>query len=265
MPIPALKTPLHALLFDVDGTLADTEEIHRLSFNQAFADAGLDWTWDVRLYGELLAVTGGRERIRHYIEHYRPDFNRPLQLDDWIKALHLDKTAIYTGTLAAGRIPLRPGVKRLIAEARSAGLRLAIATTTSPANVTALLEHSLAPDSASWFDVIGAGDVVAAKKPAPDIYHYTLEALDLPASACLSFEDSENGVRASLGAGIPTVVTMNDYTRDHDFSGAAVVLDHLGDVDQPCTTMTGSHSQAGRIDVPYLRHLHARLHSAALT
>ncbi|MGQ9687124.1 MAG: HAD family hydrolase, partial [Thiobacillaceae bacterium] len=204
---------LRALLFDVDGTLADTErDGHRLAFNAAFRDFGLDWEWDVPLYGELLAVTGGKERIRHYVERYRPDWPRPADFDDMVVELHRAKTRHYTRLLAEGGIPLRPGVRRLLTEAREAGLVLGIATTTTPDNVTALLEHSLAPDGADWFAVIAAGDIVPAKKPAPDIYLWAMQRLGLPPEACLAFEDSENGLRASRGAGLKTVVTVNDYT-----------------------------------------------------
>lgn len=224
---------LEALIFDVDGTLADTErDGHRIAFNQAFSEAGLDWHWDAPLYGELLAVTGGKERMRFYLDRYRPDLPRPADLDAQIARLHAAKTRHYTALLAQGDIPLRPGVRRLLAEARAAGLRLAIATTTTPENVTALLRCALAADAESWFEVIAAGDVVPAKKPAPDIYHYALEKLGLEAHACLAFEDSENGLRAARGAGLRTVVTVNDYTRDQDFRDALLVLDQLGEPEQ---------------------------------
>ena len=221
-----------ALLFDVDGTLADTErDGHRVAFNRAFAEARLDWVWDVPLYGKLLAVTGGKERMRHYVEAYRPDYRRPPDFDDLVVRLHAAKTRHYTALVAQAGIPLRPGVRRLLEEARSHDVRLAIATTTTPDNVTALLRHALAPDAERWFDVIAAGDVVDAKKPAPDIYHYALARLAVPATECVAFEDSENGLRSSLAAGLATVVTMNDYTRRQDFRGAALVLEDLRKVD----------------------------------
>jgi HAD superfamily hydrolase (TIGR01509 family) len=248
---------LHALLFDVDGTLADTErDGHRPAFNQAFADAGLDWNWDVALYGKLLTVTGGKERMKYYIDHFRPDYRKPEHFDELVAELHRAKTRHYAALAARGGIPMRPGVRRLLIEARDAGLRLAIATTTTPENVTVLLEHSLGSGTHNWFEVIAAGDIVPAKKPAPDIYHYALEKMGLEPAACLAFEDSENGLHASLGAGLKTLVTVNDYTLDHDFTGAAVVLSDLGEPDAPNRVLSGPDFGKPFVDVAYLRALH---------
>jgi len=250
---------LHALLFDVDGTLADTErDGHRLAFNAAFREFGLDWEWDIPLYGKLLAITGGKERMKHYIEAYRPDFKRPADFDKLVAELHKAKTRHYTELLAEGGLPMRPGVARLLKEARDAGLRLAIATTTTPDNVTALLEHSLAPATASWFELIAAGDIVPAKKPAPDIYLWALEKMQLKPENCLAFEDSENGLRSSMSAGLKTLVTVNDYTADHDFRGAAAVLTDLGEPDAPARGLSGLwQGQEGYVSVESLRRLHS--------
>lgn len=248
--------PLKALIFDVDGTLADTErDGHRVAFNRAFAEAGLDWRWDAPLYGKLLDVTGGKERIGVYVERFRPDYRRPPDFADVVARLHAAKTRHYTAMLAEGRIPARAGVVRLLNEARAAGIRLAIATTTTPANVTALLEHSLAPDARSWFEVVAAGDIVPEKKPAPDIYFRVLEEMALDPADCLAFEDSENGLRAAHGAGLKTVITVNDYTRDHDFRDAAIVLDGFGEPDAPFTVLSGRADGACYFDLALARNV----------
>ncbi|MEW6354117.1 MAG: HAD family hydrolase [Pseudomonadota bacterium] len=250
---------LAALIFDVDGTLADTErDGHRVAFNATFAAAGLDWEWDVPLYGELLRITGGKERIRYYLDRYNTAFARPAALEEFIARLHADKTRRYTEMLAHGKIPLRTGVYRLLEEARGAGLRLAIATTTTPDNVIALLEYATPSIPQSWFEVIAAGEIVPHKKPAPDIYHYTLEHMGLSARQCLAFEDSENGLHAARGAGLQTIITVNDYTREQDFSGAALVLDHLGEPDQPLTVLNGAAAHGCYLNVEWLRSIGGR-------
>ncbi len=250
-----MKLP-EALVFDVDGTLADTErEGHRVAFNIAFEKAGLDWDWSESLYGQLLAVTGGKERIRYYLDHYNTAFKRPADMDDFLATLHKAKNGYYAMLLKSGDIPLRSGVRRLLQEARAKGLRLAIATTTSPENVTALLENTLGPASLQWFEVIAAGDIVPAKKPAPDIYEYALKELSLAAAACLAFEDSENGIRSSVEAGLKTVVTVNDYTKDHDFSGAVLVVDQLGEADNPFQVISGDANGARVVDLDLLKRL----------
>ena len=216
---------LQALIFDVDGTLADTErDGHRVAFNAAFREAGLPWNWDVKLYGELLAVTGGKERMVHYAQRYAPQLAARADFPHLVRKLHSLKTSHYVHLVEGGALPLRPGVSSMIHEARQAGLKLAIATTTSPENVAALLRASLGHDAEKWFDVIGAGDIVPAKKPAPDIYLWVLARLGVPAAGCLAIEDSAHGLRAALAAGIPTLVTENGYTRGQDFSGAVAVL-----------------------------------------
>ncbi|MBT9520271.1 MAG: HAD family hydrolase [Dechloromonas sp.] len=221
---------LHALIFDVDGTLADTErDGHRPAFNHAFADLGLDWHWDETLYGQLLAITGGKERIRHYAERHATDIAARPEFEVLVRDLHAAKTRHYLRLVESARLPLRPGVAALIQHARQRGLRLAIATTTTPENVTALLHATLGPDAPGWFEVIGAGDIVPNKKPAPDIYTWVLDRLGLPADACLAIEDSENGLKSALTAGLRCLITANDYTAGQDFRGAVAVVEHLGD------------------------------------
>ncbi|OOZ38853.1 phosphatase [Solemya pervernicosa gill symbiont] len=248
---------LEALLFDVDGTLADTErDGHRVAFNLAFADAGLDWEWSEELYGKLLAVTGGKERIRYYLDNYNTEFKRPDDLDEFIAGLHKAKTAHYVKLLSNGVIPLRSGVRRLIDEARAAGLRLAVSTTTTPANVEALLENALAPGSMAWFEVIAAGDIVPAKKPAPDIYDYAMEQMGLKPEQCIAFEDSYNGIRSSLGAKLKTIVAVNGYTRDEDFEGAEIILNEWGEPDAPFEVINGDANGSNCLDLEMVRRLH---------
>ena len=259
----ALAAPvLEALLFDVDGTLADTEEMHRLAFNAAFTGAGLDWYWDQALYKDLLRITGGRERLRYFLERHAPSFRPTGDLDAFIAGLHRDKTRCYVQMLSMGDVPLCPGVERLIREARTQGLRLAIVTTTSPENVDSLLEHSFSGDVAGWFAIIAAGDAVPAKKPAPDIYHYALQRLGLPAERCLAIEDSANGLLSARGAGVDVLITVNGYTRDQDFAGAAAVFDGLGEPDYPCHRLAGDLDPAGMVDIAFLRRVHAHARTA---
>ncbi|WP_035384541.1 HAD family hydrolase [Ferriphaselus sp. R-1] len=221
---------IKAIIFDVDGTLADTEDAHRIAFNKAFADNDLDWNWDVSLYDKLLKVTGGKERIKYYVSDFNTAYAKPENFDDFVKHLHKVKTAHYTAMLADGRIPLRPGIKRLIQSAHQSGVTLAIATTTSPENVAALLEVGLGKDWERYFSAVGCGDIVPAKKPAPDIYNWVLDQLKLAPQDCIAIEDTNNGLRSSLGAGIKTYITVNDYTHGQDFTGAAAVFKDLGDL-----------------------------------
>ncbi len=244
---------LELLIFDVDGTLADTErDGHRVAFNRAFKDAQLDWEWDVALYGKLLTVTGGKERIKYYLREFNKAFNAPCDLDGFVADLHKQKTAHYIKLMEEGAIPLRPGVERLLNEARELGVRLAIATTTTPSNVSALLKSTLGRDAESWFEIIAAGDIVPAKKPAPDIFTYVLHALDISPDVCMVLEDSANGVKSSTSAGLKTVVTINDYTRNDDLTGAVLVVDNMGDPGKAFTVLSGDAKGRTHVDLKLL-------------
>lgn len=248
----------NGLIFDVDGTLADTErDGHRPAFNAAFADAGLDWHWSVDLYGELLAVTGGKERIRYFIERWRPQFQMPVDMDGFIVDLHRRKTDHYLQILRSGGIPLRTGVLRLLREAREAGMRLAIATTTTIENVVTLLECSGSPGLPEWFEVIAAGDVVASKKPAPDIFLLALSELGVDARDCIAVEDSDIGARAALGADLRALlVTVSSYTREQGFAGVPAVVDGLGEPDAAMEVLQGTLAGTDFVDLAALDTMH---------
>lgn len=253
-----MQAELKALIFDVDGTLADNErDGHRVAFNCAFAEAGLDWYWDVPTYDILLEVFGGKERIRHFIKRFKPVFAEPDDVEAFVRELHQRKTHHYMELLKSGEIPLRPGVERLLREARTAGLKLAVASTTTPENVTVLLSETIGEESVDWFDVIAAGDMVENKKPAPDIYEYALERLGLDAAECLVIEDTELGLASAMAAGLVTVITVNGATQDQDFSGAALVVDQLGEPGRPFEVLAGDAGKATLADVALLKRLHA--------
>jgi HAD superfamily hydrolase (TIGR01509 family) len=219
-----------AIIFDVDGTLSETEDTHRKAFNEAFDKKGLPWHWDHRLYRQLLAVSGGKERIRHFIDVHDPERLHSKDLDGYIRDLHAAKTAIYTRMIADGEAKLRPGVRPLIDKSSAAGIRLAIATTTSLPNVEALLLSTYGDQGIDKFEVICAGDVIEQKKPAPDIYLLALDKLDLPAKDCVAIEDSRNGLLSAHQAGIATVITPSIYTDDQNFDEAVLVTGKLDDV-----------------------------------
>ncbi|MDE8349070.1 MAG: HAD family hydrolase [Acidocella sp.] len=244
---------LQALIFDVDGTLAETErDGHRLAFNQAFADFGLDWQWDVATYGALLAVTGGKERMLAYWQQRDPQAAAKPDAPALIAQLHRRKTAHYVRLVESGALMLRPGVARLLDEAEAHGLKLAIATTTTVENVVALLEATLGQGSAARFAAIGAGDIVPRKKPDPGIYLWVLEQLRLEAGDCLAFEDSRAGWSAADGAGLATIVTSCAYTADESFPEARAWLNGLGEPQAPARGYYRGAPWSGMVTVPLL-------------
>jgi HAD superfamily hydrolase (TIGR01509 family) len=239
---------LQALIFDVDGTMADTEEAHRRAFNLAFQQMELRWHWDRALYRELLQVSGGKERIRHHWRQVQASVTEidGTAIDDTIEQLHALKTAAYERLVQDGLVQLRPGVQALIEAAGAAGLRLAIATTTSPVNIAALLRQALGPAWQHHFQVIEDASTAPLKKPHPQVYLQTLRHLGLAPAVALAFEDSDNGLQAARTAGLKTIVTPNDYTAHHRFDGATRVLPDLRGV-----------------DIAMLREWHAQAHAPA--
>jgi HAD superfamily hydrolase (TIGR01509 family) len=238
---------LSALIFDVDGTLAETEELHRRAFNAAFEEAGLPWHWDRPLYGDLLKVTGGKERIARYMTLRGGDVDPGDQTR--IAELHRRKTELYNHAVQAGSIALRPGIVALLEAATSQGVRLAIATTTSSPNVDSLLSTTIGARWTTMFPVVAAGDMVARKKPAPDVYEMALAGLGLRGGDCLALEDSRNGLLSALAADVATVVTVSEYTRHEEFEGALAVGTDL-------PTLAGSADGSTILDA--LRRLHER-------
>jgi HAD superfamily hydrolase (TIGR01509 family) len=231
-----MSISLKALIFDVDGTLADTESAHRSAFNAAFQEVGLNWHWSDSMYTGLLDVTGGKERIFHYWKMVDPDHLAASKAGDIIEQIHSVKTRHYETLVSSGELSLRPGIQRLINEAYAAQLPMAIATTTTPANIDVLLRTTLGADWRKFFVAVCDASTVKNKKPAPDVYLAALEALDLPGTACLAFEDSENGLRAARLAGIPTLITPTTFTQHHDFSTALRLLENLGEPGQVAAT-----------------------------
>lgn len=238
---------LEALIFDFDGTIADTEETHRQAFNDAFMRFGLDWEWSKPLYRELLKISGGKERIIAYVGTLPVSPAENARLCALAPALHRTKTELYTELIADGRCLPRPGVVRLIAEAREAGLKLAIASTTTAANVEALLTRHLGRGGLRQFHTIVCGDLVSHKKPAPDIYRLALSMLGCCADECVAFEDSLNGLRAAKAAGLFTVVTPSQWNEGENFGEADIVLPYLGDREHPLPP-----AQAVTLGAPWL-------------
>ncbi len=223
---------LTTVIFDMDGTLADTEEVHRQAFNLAFDDFNLDWHWSRKEYADLLVISGGRERIRQYALDCT-DFKMPPDLDDYVAGIHKLKTNHYARMLVEGHVTLRPGVRRLLEECRDAGIRMSIATSSQLSNVTTLLDNNLPANWPSWFEIIASCDIVEAKKPAPDVYCYVMNKMKVSAENCLALEDTRNGFLSAQAAGIPTIITTHYFTRNNDFEGAPLIVDSLGEPDKP--------------------------------
>lgn len=236
---------MKALLFDCDGVLVDTErDGHRVAFNRAFAAAGLPVVWDVPLYGELLAVAGGKERMRHYFDTQGWPVAAPAARDDLIRRLHQLKTDLFMAIIETGELPLRSGVNRLIDAADATGIRLAVCSTSNERAVTAVVGKLAGPRRLAKFSGIYAGDLVPKKKPAPDIYLHAAQRLGLAPAECIVVEDSRNGLLAALAAGMVCLVTTSTYTLHEDFTGAARVVPELGDPPGPHVSLEDLRSLA---------------------
>jgi len=239
------------LIFDCDGVLGDTEQYgHLPAFNQMWKELGVPWEWPVEEYGRKLKIGGGKERMSVLFKE--PGFLKaypqaPATAEgqkEMVAAWHKRKSAIYKEIINSGKIPARPGVKRISEEALSRGWTLAVASTSAQESVDAVLRHAMGEETAGRFALVLAGDCVKAKKPAPDIYLLAAEKLEVAPSQCVVVEDSSNGVEAAAGAGMKCVVTVSGYTREEDFSKAAIVLTCLGDPGGEVCQVLASRSPA---------------------
>ena len=249
---------LKAVIFDQDGVIADTErDGHRIAFNEAFKEFNLNIEWDIKTYGELLKVGGGKERMRHYLFQQGRD-KEISDMDALIKELHRRKTEIFMKIIEKSQISLRPGIARLIKECYDAHLKLAVCSTSNERAVHTLVRTLLGKEAYGWFDLILAGDVVRAKKPDPEIYNLAKEKLGLSSEDCLVIEDNRNGLLAAKGAGMKCVVTVNDYTKDEDFSEADLVVTSLGDLKEEKAKVLAGRKEIlfeGEVDIPLLHQI----------
>lgn len=254
---------LQAILIDMEGAIVESEEIHRRAFNAAFREFGMAWHWDRAIYKELLSIAGGLERLKHYIRRTAPDtLDRP---DSFrlIDSMHKAKNIAYDQLVEREGVSARPGVQRLLTEAREVGIKLAVVTSATLETVKTVIGKALGADADKLFEVIADGGKVPEKKPAPDIYAWATEEMGVAASACLSFEDTPRGVEGSSAAGIPAVATVSSYTFDEDFDGAVAVISHLGTKDKPFKILAGNAFDHSYVTIDLLRKWH-RLANPAL-
>ena len=228
-----------ALVFDVDGVVAETEaDGHRVAFNRVFEEEGLGVEWDHKTYGELLKIAGGKERMKAVV--CGPGFRKDVgDKEEYIRRLHKRKTAIFQELVKEGKLPARPGVKRLIREAHAHGIRLGVGSTSNIDAVTTLLKSVLGDEVFGFFNVVLAGDVVKRKKPDPEIYTLNAEKLGVAPGECCVVEDMVIGLQAARAAGMKCIVTRSYYSKKDDFSGADLVVDSLGEPDNGTVVTVG--------------------------
>lgn len=230
---------LKAIFFDMDGTIIDTEKDgHRVAFNEAFARLGINAEWDVAKYHQLLQIAGGKERMKFFFQGEGKEFlPAEKSIDDFVQQLHLLKTEIFVSLIESSKLPLRPGIKRLMQEAKEKGILIGICTTSNEKAVKAIVNSLLADIK---IDLILAGDIVANKKPDPEIYLLALQKTGLAGDEVLVVEDSENGLIAGKAAGIKVLVTVNEYTKNENMTGAETVITSLGNENEKAQVLAGN-------------------------
>ena len=231
---------LSAVFFDVDGTIAETENFHRKAFNEAFKEFNLDWFWDEPIYKELINIGGGKERIMYHIKRAWPEMLTYKNLSKYIDSIHKTKNEIYEDFLTESKIEVRPGIKRLIKELREQSIKIGLVSSTSEINLLNLFEKGLKIDYRKIFDIIAHGDSTPNKKPSPEIYEWALEKLRLPAQACVAIEDSPRGLDAATKANITTIVTPSILTLNEEFKDAKLVISDLGEPDKNFELIKGN-------------------------
>jgi HAD superfamily hydrolase (TIGR01509 family) len=243
---------LKAIIFDMDGTLADTEEIHRQAFNAAFDEFRVPCHWSQSEYKQLLSISGGRERIRLYLHNHDLGGDQPESIPELARMLHNRKSEIYRQKLMDGHVVLRPGIRRLIREAVDKGILLGIATSSSMKNVETLLKVALGDNASRLFKTIVTCDIIEEKKPSPAVYHYALNQLGISAKYCIAIEDTHNGNLSALAAGLKTVITTHMFTTDDDFAGSSLVLNQLGEPGHPAIFFAGNPHGRDHVDISLL-------------
>ena len=216
---------IEGIIFDVDGTIADTEDIHRQAFNKAFSKFDLNWYWSKEKYHELLFISGGKERITRCLAEDKATKKNI----GFIEELHKCKSEYYRSILLSSDISLRPGVKRLITEAKEKNIKIGIATNSSTENLQALIKKTFKVEPEKLFNTIVTNNIIIDKKPSPEVYYRALKNLELSANKCIAVEDTANGNASAIRAGLRTVITTHTYTADNDFDGASLVLNNLGE------------------------------------
>lgn len=251
---------LKGIIFDVDGTIADTEEIHRQAFNLTFEEFNIDWHWSVDDYREILFISGGKERFRKFLNEDKALKSKIDDPEQFVLELHKRKSQLYRKILEDDVLEFRPGVIRLINEARDKGIKLGVATSSSLANFTTLFYTIMDIEPCELFDSIVTSDTVQDKKPSPAAYQCVLAGLGLEAKDCVAIEDTQNGNLAALAAGMKTIVTTHAYTIDNNFTGASIVANNLGEPENAFTLSQGNSFNHSYVDIDLLEKIISDTH-----